>query len=88
MNDTRSRKRTDTSRRSVEVGAVAGEVTGATEAPIALPHSPQNLLSGGFGAPHVGHPGASDAPHSIQNLRAASFSVPQAAQLMPIPDLA
>ena len=46
------------------------------------PHSPQNLLSPEFAAPHEGHAIASAAPHSLQNLRVVSFSVPHAEQVI------
>ena len=85
VNPTRSRKSTDTSRRSM--GAVGPLVLASTSGidpasatAKALPHSPQNLPAAGFAAPHTGHTRASAEPHSMQNLRPASLTVPHASQ--------
>jgi hypothetical protein len=82
---TRSANRTDTRRRSVAgpvpLGATAaGGASGRASALRGEPHSPQNLLSGVFGAEHDGQTSASGAPHSLQNFRPRSFSVPQLGQ--------
>src|SRR5213593_3338890 len=90
VNETRSRNRTETSRRSVERGGwswASGAATVATAEPRAVPHSPQNLLRGGFGEPQVGHATASARPHSIQNFRPTSFSVPHEEQVTRGPPL-
>ena len=43
-----------------------------------VPHSPQNLVPGGFGVPQCAQAALKLVPHSPQNLRPASFVVPQA----------
>jgi hypothetical protein len=40
-----------------------------------LPHSPQNLSCGWFGAPHLEQVIASGAPHTAQNLRPSRLSL-------------
>ncbi len=57
------------------MAGAAGDSKGA--APSDEPHSPQNLLSGAFVPPQLGHVKASAEPHSLQNFRPASFEVPQ-----------
>ncbi len=83
VKSTRSRNKTETSRRSVLWAPPAGEVSTLAEgcaAFIADPHSPQNLAAGGFDLPQDEQDRSKGEPHSIQNLRPASLAVPQAAQ--------
>jgi hypothetical protein len=43
----------------------------------AIPHSPQNLKSGGFSNPHRGHLFGSATPQPPQNFIPPGFSAPQ-----------
>ena len=51
--------------------------------PSAVPHSMQNLASGGFSVPQFGHAEASPAPHDMQKRARSGFAVPQLAQTPP-----
>jgi hypothetical protein len=46
------------------------------DAPIAAPHSPQNLSFGSIGAPHFGQVATRDVPQLVQNLRPSRLSLP------------
>jgi hypothetical protein len=48
----------------------------------AVPQLPQNLVPGGFSAPHATQPGSSDAPQSPQNFLPVGLEIPQPGQSM------
>jgi hypothetical protein len=65
----------------VAEGAAGSRATAPEPAPVrALPHSPQNLLSGAFGEEQKPQVTTSTVPHSLQNLRPVSLSAPHAEQ--------
>ena len=83
---TRSRNRTETSRRSVDcVAGDRSEAASGTTVDSGAPHSPQNLAAGGLTVPQDGQARSNEEPHSMQNRRPASLVVPHAAQSKVIP---
>src|SRR5215469_12863786 len=86
---TRSQNNTVRCRRSPPAAATMGEIPAAaagTASPKAAPHSPQNLSSGWFVAPHLGQVTTSGAPQAAQNLRPSRLSLPHFEQRISPPD--
>ena len=69
-------------RRSSGSGSSAPGGPGAGAPVSDVPHSMQNLASGGFSVAQLGHAVASGAPQDMQKRARSGFSVPHEPQVM------